>query len=187
MTLSNLQKSSNAVALVESFLGEFKSDEGVISEPTMADSIPISVISDRIPEPMMTDCNSELIKPNCTQESEILNSIPEPVKPDHVSEPVLSDRISESVVPEKSVVIKDEPIDDSKPVKENLVNDSQISLKLEEISNITNANHSDTTDVCAAVFKSDDATKETIQECVVPLIEKPPPPPPLPVKRKVGL
>lgn len=189
MTLSNLQKSSNAVALVESFLGEFKSDEGVISEPTMADSIPISVISNRIPEPMMTDCNSELIKPNFVPESRLLDGIPEPVMPDCVPEPVMPDYNSKSVMPDKSVLIKNKPIDDSMPVKEHLFNDSQISVKRVEVSNELNANHSDTTDVCETVFKPDDATKETIQECGVPLVEQPPPPPPpppLPVKRKVG-
>jgi len=122
-----LQKSSNAIALVESFLGEFKPEGEGTAEPVMAEK-----------------SNENIIVKN-----------------------------------------KEEPVHDSQLSNETSVNDSQISIKLE---NKIKAVEPDTTDVCAPVNKSANDTKETVEKHVapVPVVEPPPPsPPPQPVKRKV--
>lgn len=118
-----MQKSSNTVALVESFLGEFKPDD---------------------------------------------ESTPESVTPD-------------KTIIKVTVENKEELLDNLQPLKETLINDSRICLKLENVvSKEINISKSDITDVCEPENKSDNDVKETVEEYVTPVLEQLPPSPPSP-------
>lgn len=110
-----MQKSSNTVALVESFLGEFKPDDEGTTESETA--------------------NKSNVK----------------------------------------VEIKEEPVNNPQPPKESSINDSQISMKLKDevLNEVIQTNK--TTD-CLSVNKSNSPSKETLAECVAPIVDQPPPP-----------
>jgi len=139
MPLIDLQKSSNTVALVESFLGEFKPDDEGTTELTTQDKSNLKDI----------DANKE-----------------------------------ESVVDQCS----------KKPFKEEetLINNSQVFIKLEHISNELLASEPNSVAVISTLLDKDNSDIglkpiETLEESVLPVAEEPPlpPTPPPPVKRKV--
>ncbi|XP_060841669.1 histone-lysine N-methyltransferase set-26 isoform X1 [Rhopalosiphum padi] len=132
--LIDLQKSSNTVALVESFLGEFKPDDEGATELVTQDKSHVKI----------------------------------------------------------EVDIKNEAVDDPQPTQETLVNKT-ISIKHENKVSNEVTDQPDNSDVHSPDNKPNDTSKETIEECVMPVIEQPPssppppPPPPPPVKRKLSL
>lgn len=134
MPLIDLQKSSNTVALVESFLGEFKPDDESAAEHTRQDKPDVKILTD----------------------------------------------------------IKREAVDNLQSTQETLINYISDSISKKHENKVSN--QPDTTDVCLPVDKSNETTKKSIEEIIMPVKEQPPsspppppPPPPPPVKRKVRL
>lgn len=122
----DLQKSSNTVALVESFLGEFKHDDECPSEPVTPDKSNITNANENKEEPLIdksVSCKEEHVLVNDSQnslklENEISNEIKgNEVDTDNIPMPVDKPNVATKEITEEVVapVIEQTPLPPTPP------------------------------------------------------------------------